>query len=718
MKVFLSVVLVASVLVSGMGIAAEDKVIPAVFTDVAPVIDGDDSDAAWASAARRTDFHQVRPIEFDPAGEDLEIRVLYDQNFLYVYAVVTMHDIAEITANKLAQGSITFAEDQVYLVLDPYRNRRTGYQFMVTPNGVREEGLYDGARRLNRNWDGVWQANTRRTPTGWAAEIAIPFKSINFDASNEDWGISFGLKIFGRDEEIAWTSHGGETGPASAGTLSGVKRAEQGYGLDITPSLSVQRDKNYETGKDDYKVEPSIDALYKITPSLTAAVTVNTDFSAAEVDDRVVSVDRFSVFFPEKRDFFLQDADIFSFADLSRNGIPFFSRRIGLDEDGAPIDVRGGAKLTGRIGPVNLGLLDVLQDDTGGGGTTNLVVARASMNVLKESSIGALVTHGTPIAGENNTLVGVDANYQSRDLLEGKTLRSSWWYQRSKTSDISGSEYAFGASVAIPRSAGWYGHIVTKQIGSNFNPGLGFVNRSGIREYYGEVHFRKYVRDSWLQFWDPHAQFLRVENLDGDTESQSIDLEPLFIGTNTTDWFRAGMSFKREVLFEPFEISDGVIIPAGDYRWERYRATIDSGEHRAVYVDLTVEVGTFYAGRRTNLQPKITWQPSPHFSTEVGYSQWNVSLPEGRFTTRLLSGAVRVAFNNQWSWNTLVQYDNDYDEMTLNSRVRYVPEAGQEFLLVVNHGFITRDDDDLIRHPLLKSLQSDIVLKGSYLFRF
>ena len=233
MKVFRNMLFAALVLVSGVVFAAADKTVPAVFTELAPIIDGDASDAVWAKGARLTDFHQVEPIEFDPPGEGLEIRVLYDQDFLYVLAVVTMHDMGDITANKLAQGSSTFAEDHVFVLLDPYRNRRTGYKFLVTPNGVREEGLFDGGRRVNNNWDGVWQANTQRTETGWTAEMAIPFKSINFDSSIEDWGVSFGLKIFLRSEEIAWTSHGSDTSPASAGTLIGVKRAEQGRGRGV-----------------------------------------------------------------------------------------------------------------------------------------------------------------------------------------------------------------------------------------------------------------------------------------------------------------------------------------------------------------------------------------------------------------------------------------------------------------------------------------------------
>ncbi len=728
MKTLLIVFFGALALGAGVGSAADGKVVPAVFTDVAPVIDGDVSDAVWEKGARLTDFHQVRPIEFDPAGEDLEIRILYDPDFLYIRAVVTMHDLADITANKLAQGSQTFAEDRVFVLLDPYRNRRTGYQFLVTPNGVREEGLYDGGRRVNRNWDGVWKSNTRRTETGWTAEMAIPFKTINFEVSNEDWGISFGLKIYNRNEDIAWTSQGGETLPASAGTLAGINRAEQGIGLDVTPSLSVKFDIDHDENEEDSDIEPSLDVIYKITPSLTAAVTANTDFSAAEVDDRVVSLDRFPVFFPEKREFFLQDADIFSFAgldrsgspfaDLDRNGIPFFSRRIGLDGDGALVDVFGGGKLTGRIGRVNLGVLDVAQDASDGSGVENLFVGRASVNVLKESTIGGIATHGSPVSGENNWLIGVDANYQNSDLLEGKILRGYLWYQRSDTSGLSGSEDAFGATVEIPQTAGWYGEASMRQVGRNFNPALGFVNRSGIRQYTGEVQFRKYFRDSWVQFLSPNLKFEHVDDLDGETESQSLDLEPLFLGTSNTDWFRAGMSLVREVLTEPFEISDGVIIPVGDYSWERYRASIDSGEHRPVYIDMKVEFGSFYSGRRLDLEPKITWQPSPHFSAEVSYSQSKVSLDEGDFTTRLFSSALRIAFNSQWSWNTLFQYDNESDDFAINSRLRYQPEDGQEFLVVVNHGFRVRDNNDPRGNPLLESGVTEIIIKGSYLFRF
>jgi hypothetical protein len=711
------VLAVFATLLDDHALAREIKQFPAVYALEPPVIDGDLSDEVWKTAPLIDDFHQVDPIEFAPAEDSVEVRVLYDENNLYISARMIFNDSLAIAATKLAQGTpLGYNDDRFSVFLDPFNNRRYGYEFRLNPNGVREEGLFDGPGFVNTNWSGIWNARTRIREDGWQAELVIPFKTLNFNQDNHTWGISFGTRVINRGGTTqAWTSQSQQTRPGALGEMTGLSRAEQGHGLDIVPSLSLSGRHDHAGDRSDFKLEPSVDVFYKISPSLTAALTINTDFSAVEVDDRVVNLQRFSVFFPEKRAFFLQDADIFSFADLDGNGIPFFSRRIGLDENRAPVDIIGGVKLTGRAGPFNLGILNVRQESAGD--DVNLFVGRASLNVFKESTLGLIVTDGSPVAGESNRVIGTDFNYLDRELIEGKSIRGSAWYMQSDTTGLSGDQDAFGIGLSIPQSAGVYGEAKFREIGEHFDPALGFVNRAGIRETSGKIAYRRYPELGIFQFIEASAQFSHIEDLDGNTESQLLTLTPLFFSNHKLDWFSFRFYRQREVLTEPFDIREGIVIAPGDYSWNKGEFWISSGEQRVLYTMMSINKGDFYDGTRMQIAGWATWQPSKHFSLSFGYDYNDIKLMGGEFISRLYKLKSSVAFSNTWSWTTLTQYDNDSNELSINSRIRWVPEAGRDVILVLNHLYV---DDQTVpgRGRHFRSVSTDMVLKASYNIRF
>jgi len=693
---------------------SSEKQFEAVFTSTPPVIDGILDDEVWQSAAVIEDFHEVEPDEYSPPKEKLRFRVLYDEDNLYVGAEINMH-VDEVTAFKLSQGSNIQEEDRLKVVLDPYNNKRTGYDFRMNPNGVREEGLFGSVGRPNTDWNGIWDGRTNQTDEAWTAELAIPFKTLNFDPNNEDWGISFSLNITGRNEQIAWTSQAKVTRPGSLGVMTGIDRAKQGRGLDILPSVSLRQSKDFVNDTETLKAEPSIDVLYKITPLLTAALTVNTDFSAVEVDDRVINLERFSVFFPEKRTFFLQDADIFEFANLDGNGIPFFSRRIGLDENREPVDIVAGGKLTGRIGPVNVGVLDVVQDASFE--NINLLVGRAYLNVFDLSTVGLIFTDGSPDPAVSNSVLGVDFNYVNRDLLGGKGISSSAWYLESDTEGVSSSQEAYGLTAQVPRTGGFFGDMELSTIGRNYAPALGFVNRAGIRTSSMELGYSFFPSSGLFQQIDVNAEITHITDLDGNTETEIIDFEPVSFITNTDDRVEVSLRREREVLTSPFEIFDGVIIDVGDYSW--YRADIEfaTGDQRKIVLEGKVGNGDFYDGDRFQLTADVLWQPSKHFSLRAGIDYNDIDLSTGSFIARLMTLRADVAFSSTWSWSTLAQYDNETEEVSVNSRLRWIPKAGQEMIFVLNRGFIV-DEPIPGAGREWRSLGSDLVLKATYTFRY
>lgn len=323
---------------------------------LAPTIDGILDDKVWKSAAKIVDFYQVEPEEFGDPSRLTEVWVTYTSDALYVAAY--MHDESPelLRASQMIHGGSMRPDDTFAIILDPFLSRRSGYGFFTNPNGVRREAIFENVDQLNFEWQGIWRVESRVVEDGWITEVEIPFKTLNFNPTSDTWGFSIMRRIRRDNERIAWTTQNRMVYPPSLGTISGLEGLEQGMGIDILPSISFSETRDHEIGRSDFDTEPSVTAFYKVTPSLTGVVTANTDFSDAAIDDRVVNLSRFSIFLPEQRDFFLQDADIFRFGGLEGNGTPFFSRRIGLDEDGEPVQLNLGAKVTGRIGRFNLGV--------------------------------------------------------------------------------------------------------------------------------------------------------------------------------------------------------------------------------------------------------------------------------------------------------------------------------------------------------------------------
>ncbi len=372
--------------------------------------------------------------------------------------------------------------------------------FEVNPNGVRYDALFKNVSEFESNWDGIWQAEGNVDEQGWTIEVEIPFRSISFNPDTDVWGFNFERWIGRNSEWIGWVTRQRLMNPAINGTAIGFDDLNQGMGLDVIPSVVAKRQRRFGFGDDDMvsKLEPSLDASYRITPQLNASITINTDFSAADVDTRQVNLSRFSLFFPEKRDFFLRDADIFEFGGLAQNGRPFFSRRIGLNRLGEPIDLEYGGKISGRAGPFNIGSLYIRQDadpSTGVSGR-DIFVGRATANVGAESSLGMIVTSGDPQSTLGNTLYGVDYTYRDSNL-RGKLFEANGWAQRSQTEGPRGDDDAWGVGVSSPNGRGWRGTGEFKRIGASFFPALGFVKPHRHRQ----LHLR----------WRLHVAFRQDE---------------------------------------------------------------------------------------------------------------------------------------------------------------------------------------------------------------
>ena len=732
------------------------KSVRMVRTDAPPVIDGRLDDAVWAQAAVVDDFHQSQPIEGAEPTERTEIYLLYDEDALYIGGRFWDSRPDLIAAGTLRHRSLRLGDDdRIAIVLSPYNDRRSGYKFETNANGVKHEAIYQNVSQNLPVWNTIWDVASTTDSEGWVTEIAIPLKSISFDPENDTWGINFSRAVRRKGEEISWVSRNRSYNPGIVGLATGLTGLQQGLGLDVVPSLALNRRRLFDPASspsgdtygepagisagnpsaDSSRSRPSLDLFYKITPSLNSALTLNTDFSATEVDSRQVNLTRFNLFFPEQRAFFLQDTDIFEFGRIGgrntdtnqsvsgpsrENGRPFFSRRLGLSDSGQPVDLDYGGKLSGRIGPWSVGGLAVRQAEFGGVESSDVFVGRASLSILEESAVGFIVTDGDPNTNLDNSVAGVDFRYLNSRLGNSRVLEADAWFLQSDTEGLSEDDRAFGLGLSAPNRAGLRWGLAAKEVQRNFNPALGYVNRSGIRDRTADLGYTHHFRGGPIASWFASIDAQRIERLDGGLQTQVFTITPLEIDSRSRDTLVMQYKSTDEVLIRPFRIyrdpsdtSRQVVIPGGRYSFDEYIATASSGSHRNFVAAVNYRWGDFFSGQREQYSTIMTLRPTKHFTFRIAYDYHDIRLPQGAFVTRLAHFTSEVAFNSDVLWTNRIQYDNVSEEVGINSRLHWVLRDGREAYLVLNHNLQDYDRDNSYDETL-----ADLSLKVNYTFRF
>lgn len=693
-----------------------------------PVLDGRLDDPAWRSAAVLTDLHEVDPDEYEPPSKNTRIYIGYDDHALYVAARMFEDSPKDINATIMKQGSI-LDDDRFALMLDPFNKGRGGYIFELNAFGVRDDGLFQNTTGQNWDWDGIWQGRSSIDDQGWATEMRIPFKTLSFDLDNEAWGINFARYATRQQETMGWMSRNRSQDPSSFGHAVGFQGISQGFGLDLVPGMALSRSRNLAPKDSAYDFEPSLDAFYRISPAITAAVTVNTDFSGTAVDEVQVNLTRFGLFFPERRDFFLHDVDIFEFGRIGglssfddpstfartdrENGRPFFSRRVGLSESGTPVGIDYGGKLTGRIGRWDFGVLNVRQDRFGEIERSNLFVGRAAMRVLRESSLGLVLTNGHPTANLDNSLAGADFRYLNTRLPNGRTIEGAAWYQQSDTEGLAGKDAAYGFSLNFVNKEFWRGAVGYKVLEENFNPALGFVDRVGVRNYSLELGYRHRPANHFIRSIYAGLDVLRFERLSGGLQSQSLNFRLLELENQAGDSFQLNTVQGKENVAAPFAIHKDIIVPPGLYNNDDIGLYLQSGSQRPLSANLSVYGGSFYGGDILAWELSANWRPTPRYRLELSAEVNHVDLSQGKFITRLFRLRGDIAFSSTWSWENFAQYDNVSNSLGWNSTLRWLPEAGRELVLVFNYGA-----EDFDENRRFNTASTDLTFKISHTFRF
>ena len=693
------------------------------WTQKAPTIDGYFSPEEWSDAAHVDGLTQAMPDPGAAPTQRTEVWIMTDENHLYVAARLWDTNPEEIVRHTMLRDADLRTDDRFGFTIDPFLDRQNGYFFQVNANGSRRDFLFEGGG-FEPSWDGRWYAQASVDDDGWIVEFAIPYATINFDPDGNVWGFNMARGIRRRSEIDRWADPVLErflTSMGRAGNLEGMKGVGQGLGLQVVPSGTLRRvDDTNEIPGDDRerhytRADPSLDAFYKVTPSITTALTVNTDFGESEVDARQVNLTRFSLRFPEKRDFFLQDTLIFNFANLNRNGQPFFSRRIGLSSGGEPEGITAGGKITGRAGRFKFGILDVVLDKHDQVDAENVLVARGAMN-LGESTLGLIVTNGDPSATGTNTLIGADYNYRNTNFLNKQSLYASGWVQNSfsnpdrsnadDSSAVNGSGLSYGVKVEFPNDK--YRWLVSAEVLENdFNPALGFANRVGIRDFKAEMRRRWRPSSSLVLTADTKIAGRLVTGLSSEIESGRVTWTVADLANSVGDAVRFQYLHRFEFVQTAFSNLD---ISNGRYHFDEGEIRFTLSKNRRLGGEIVVAAGTFFDGSRTRARADLIFRFSRFVQTGVVYRIDDIRLPDGDELIQVLGVTMNLLFTPDISWVTLVQFDNVTDSIGINSRMRWIIEDGREIFLVLNQGLDVSDG--------LRAGRTAPLVKLQWTFRF
>ena len=699
--------------------------VSAVRVDEAPVLDGVLDEAVWLRAAVVDEFVQQEPDDGAPATERTEVLILYDAENLYIGLRAHDSESGGIVATEMRRDSQRILdEDNFQIILDTFNDSRSGYMFVTSPLGAKLEQQIsneggDSARRrgggsergdINRDWDGVWHVSVGRLDRGWTAEITIPMLTLRFPASESQvWGLNFMRNIRRKNEQVFWAPIPRAFNLARvslAGSLTELSSLSRGLDLRVKPFVAGGGKHTLADGTS-RQGDIGVDVKYGVTAGLNLDLTLNTDFAQAEVDDERINLTRFPLFFPEKRDFFLENAGQFVFgatASNSRLADLFFSRRIGLSDSGEHIPILGGARLTGKIGPNSISMMDVQTDEAFGEPAENFLVTRYSRDVLARSRVGAIFVNKAATSGDHfNRTYGADLSYAPHPA-----MTVSGFLAQTRSPGVSGDDWG-GYLNATWRDARWriYGEIADFQ--EDFNPEVGFIPRPGVQMR--KIHFERNPRPDrfGIRMLEPQINFRFVEDQTGRLLTrQNHNFFAVHFDSGARLSFILNRWFER--LDEPDRLGNGVEIPTGAYRFREYRASYSSNPARRIYGSISYGPQGFFDGTRTDISLRTGVRLTDRLSAEGSYSRNDIDLPvpDGAFVTSVASLRIDYAPSPTISLRTLTQYNSLTDQWSTAARFRYTYMPGSDLYIVYDD--VRRDG-----RGFTEIRDRQLILKATYL---
>jgi hypothetical protein len=675
------------------------------------VIDGALDEATWAEAPVASGFLQNEPREGQPATFDTEVRVLYDERALYFGVFAHDDEPGALVVSDLRKDFNTASSDAVLIVLDTFSDQRNGFEFATNPAGAKWDAqMSNEGRESNANWDGIWDVRTRVTVDGWYAEIRIPFLTLKFtERDPQAWGLNFQRRLRRSNEDSYWAPLPriyNLDRVSMAGSLDDLRQLRPGRNLRVKPYAAASSS-TVGVMPADRNVDAGLDVKFGLTSELTLDGTVNTDFSQVEADEQQVNLTRFSLLFPEKREFFLENSGIFQFglpstggsavgsanpAAAGRQNSPpdlklFFSRQIGLSEFGDAIPIQVGSRVTGRVGPYAIGALNIQQAQQGSVAATNFTAVRVGRAILANSDIGLMLLNKDARGEAYNRVGGLDANFRFGQLAMGAYAVKT----AAPQSVVPGSGDDFTARANFTyTSRTWLARGIYEVIGQRFHDELGFVPRVGVNHIasYGRVN----IRPEWasrtfgIREIGPHLHFDQFDRRDGTgTESRYFDWH-LVLGLNDSGFFEGGVNRNREQNVAPFTLNAarGVDIAPGVYDFNEYFVLFRSNNAARVSYETRVSTGDFYGGHRNGYTFAPTVRANEHFNASVSLQINDIDLPNASYVSKLIATRLNFSVNTRVFLNALVQYNTDTRRWSSNLRLHVIHRPLSDFYLVYN----------------------------------
>ncbi len=654
-------------------------------------VDGRFTEEAWDLARHISNFTQRELIVNEPVTERTEVAVMYNDRSLFIGFWGYDSEPDKLIARKMKRDFDFGSEDNFEFILDTYNDDRNGYLFVTNPNGAKADALViNNGSEVNEDWDGVWYVATRVTGEGWFAEFEIPFSTLRFRSlPDQTWGVNFERNIRRKREQVLWQ------GWSRDSELELVTRAGTLIGLEDLTSIRLMEVKPYVIGGlEDRRFESSRsisdiggDLNYLVTPTVKLNLTVNPDFAQVESDRAQVNLTRFSLYYPEKREFFLEGADFFKF-NLSERIRPFYSRRIGLDRTGTPTTILGGMRLLGKLGDNTFGAMSLQTADVAGSPTTNFTILRWKQDILKQSTIGFMNASRFQ-SGRVNTTYGADFRYSTTRLFGDKNLSFGAAAAQSYTSDaVVKTGMAHRLFISYPNDsiefdASWV------RAGGDFNPEVGFLRRDAFQMFYTELQFNPrpgfipWIRKAEIKPLDINYY---IDDETGKMQSVFMEFRPIGFSTKSGEFVEFNVIRKAEQLVEDFEISDEVVISTGIYWFTRGEIQASTFSGRPLFSDFTIGWGDFYDGNRTELEGSIGWRMSKYMSFSAGYQRNMISLPAGSFDVDEIEGRADYAFSPRLFGSVFGQWNSEDKEALFNFRINWIPKPGTDWFFVVNQG--------------------------------
>ena len=746
---------------NGTDVFSQARTATAVRTADTPVLDGNVlSDPVWQQAELITGFTQTTPDELEPATEKTEIRVLYDEEYFYVGVICYHKDPNQIIVSEATRDGSLQTIDSFQFVLDTFKDTQNGFVFGTSPAGIEydaqisnEGGGQFGASGatsgsgggLNVNWDGAWEVRTRIDENGWSAEFAIPFKTIRFPrADMQDWGVNFQRNIQHNNEVAYWSPLPRQFNlyrVSMAGTLQNIEVPDP-RNLKIMPYVlgqrlvdrDGQRAMSPELDPDGRRGDFGADIKYSLTPSMALDLTYNTDFAQVEVDEEQINLDRFTLFFPEKRPFFLENAGIFS---ISADGTAqtgsdvelFFSRRIGISPTGQTVPIIGGARVSGTVGRnASLGLLNMQTEKVQGvAESNNFSVARFEQRLKNRSSVGVMFVNreGSNDLSEPtldngyNRLIGVNGK-----LGLGLNSEIAGYVARTFSPDDmvddafdNGRQYAFDIK-AERNTEAFLLNAQYSEVRGNFNPEVGFLSRSSFRKFSGLI-FHRYRPDDFMGFLElrPHVSFRSYWGVDDNfQETQFLHIDNHWEWRSGTE-IHTGVNFRTEGVRSDFEISDGVIVPEGSYDWAEAQLVFFTNRSKWISINLRSFIGGFFGGDRISTTGTLRLRYGDKVNAEFALQRNDVNLPGGDFKSNLFRTRVSYSFTPRVFLQSLLQYNDQADIWSLNARFGWLQSANTGLFIVFNQvSYLDLTDNDALFYGFGDLSNRSLTIKYTYLF--